>query len=46
MTKSPSKNIWDEFTKASKIGPSIEIFNADFFNFPPKLLKVLFWVAS
>ena len=30
----------------SKIGPSMESLMADFFKFPPKLPKVLFWVAS
>ena len=39
MTKSPSKNIWDEFTKASKIGPSMESLNADFFQFSAKIIK-------
>ena len=37
MTNNPSKNIWDDFTKTSKIGPSMESL---------KLLKVLFRVAS
>ena len=32
MTNNPSKNIWNEFTKASKIGPSIQSLNADFFS--------------
>ena len=32
MSKSPSKNIWDEFMKASKIGPSMESLNAEFFS--------------
>ena len=26
MTNNPSENIWHEFTKASKIGPSMESF--------------------
>ena len=32
----------DDFTKTSKIGPSMESLNADFFSFLLKLLKVLF----
>ena len=39
MIESPSKNIWDEFTKASKIGPSMESLNADFFQFSAKIIK-------
>ena len=31
MTDNPSENIWVEFTKTSKIGPSMESLNADFF---------------
>ena len=31
MIDNPSENIWDEFTKTSKIGPSMESLNADFF---------------
>ena len=31
MTNNPSENIWDEFTKANKIGPSMESLIADFF---------------
>ena len=47
MTSNPSKNIWGKFAKTSKIGPSMETLNADFFlNFLPKSLKVLHWVAS
>ena len=46
MTNNLSENIWDGFIKTSKIGPSMESLNADFFNFLPKLSKVLFWVAS
>ena len=46
MTNNPWKNIWDEFTKTSKIRPSMESLNADFFKFLPKLSKVLFWVGS
>ena len=32
MTRNPSITIWDEFTKTSKIGPSMESLNADFFS--------------
>ena len=32
MANNPSENIWDGFTKANKIGPSIESLNADFFS--------------
>ena len=39
MTNNPSKNIWDEFTKMSKIGPSMEILKADFFQFSAKNIK-------
>ena len=46
MTNNPSKNIWGEFIKKSKIEPSMEILNADFLSFLPNLLKVLFLVAS
>ena len=42
MTNNPSENIWDEFTKTSKIGPSIESLNADFFQFSVKIIKILF----
>ena len=30
MTNNPSKNIWDDFAKTSKIGPSVESLNAEF----------------
>ena len=33
MTNNPSENIWDEFTKISKIEPSIESLIAEFFQF-------------
>ena len=33
------ENIWDEFTKTSKIGPSMESLNADFFQFSAKIIK-------
>ena len=40
MTNNPSKNIWDEFMKTSKIGPSMESLNADFFfQFFSKIIK-------
>ena len=39
MTNNPSKNIWDDFTKTSKIGPSMEGLNADFFQFSAKIIK-------
>ena len=42
MTNNPSENIWNEFTETSKIGSSMESLNAEFFDFLPKLLKVLF----
>ena len=43
MTNNLSENNWDEFTKMSKTGPSIESLNVDFFQFSA---KILFWVAS
>ena len=46
MANNYSENISDEFTKTSKIRPSMESLKDDFFQFLPKLLKVLFWVAS
>ena len=39
MTSNPSKNIWDEFTKTCKIGPSMESVNVDFFQFSAKIFK-------
>ena len=39
MTDNPSENIWDEFTKTSKIGPSIESLIAEFFQFSAKITK-------
>ena len=33
------KIIWDEFTKMTKIGPSMESLNADFFQFSAKIIK-------
>ena len=39
MTYNPSENIWDKFTKASKIGPSMESLIADFFQFFSKVIK-------
>ena len=38
MTNNPSKNIWDKFTKTSKVGPSMESLNADFFQFSAKVI--------
>ena len=39
MTNNPSKNIWNEFTKEGKIGPSMESLNADFLKFSAKIIK-------
>ena len=39
MTNNPSENIWDEFMTTSKIGPSKESLNADFFQFSAKVIK-------
>ena len=39
------ENIWDKFTKTSKIGPSMESLNDDFFNFLSEILNVLFWIG-
>ena len=39
MTNNPSKNIWDNFTKTNKIGPSVESLNAEFFQFSAKNIK-------
>ena len=39
MTNNPSKNIGDEFTKTSKIGPSLESLSADFSQFSAKIIK-------
>ena len=39
MTSNPSKNIWDEFTKTCKIGPSMESVNVDFFQFSAIIIK-------
>ena len=39
MTDNPSKNIGDEFTKTSKIGPFLESLDADFFQFSAKITK-------
>ena len=43
MTDNTSKNIWDKFTKTSKIGPSMESLNTIIFQFSA---KILFWIAS
>ena len=32
MINNPSENIWDKFAKTSKIGPSMESLNAEFFS--------------
>ena len=34
-----SGNIWDEFTKMNKKGPSVESLIAEFFHFPAKVIK-------
>ena len=39
MTNNASKNIWDEFTKTSKIGPSLKGLNADFLQLSAKIIK-------
>ena len=39
MINNPSKNVWDDFTKTSKIGSSMESLNADFFQFSAKIIK-------
>ena len=39
MTNYSSEDIWDEFTKMSEIGPSMQSLNADFFQFPAKIIK-------
>ena len=39
MTNNPSENIWDEFTKTSKIGPSMESLIAEFLQFFVKIIK-------
>ena len=39
MIDNPSENIWDEFTKTSKIGPSMESLNADLFQFSAEIIK-------
>ena len=41
MTSKPSKNIWDDFTKTSKVGPSMENLTADFFQYSAKIIKSL-----
>ena len=46
MTNNPLEKFWDKFKRTSKIAPSMESLNVDFFNFLPKLSNVLFWVAS
>ena len=39
MTNNPSENIWDKFTKTSKVEPFMESLNADFFQFSAKIIK-------
>ena len=39
MTNNPSENILDKVTKTSKIWPSMESLNADFFQFSAKIIK-------
>ena len=39
MTNYPLKNIWDEFVKTSKIGPSMERLNTDSFQFSARIIK-------
>ena len=45
MTKNHSENIWDEFTKTSKIEYSMESLIAEFFQFSTKVIKSFVWVA-
>ena len=42
MTNNPSENIWDEFTKTSKIGPSVgpSKFKCWFFSISAKTIKI------
>ena len=46
ITSNPSEYISDEFTKMSKIGPSTESLNADFFQFLAKLSKILHKIVA
>ena len=39
MANNYSENISDEFTKTSKIGPSMESLKDDFFKFSAKIIK-------
>ena len=39
MTDNPSENIWNEFMKTSKIGPSMESLISEFFQFSAKIIK-------
>ena len=39
MIDNPSENIWDKFTKARKIGYSMENLIAKFFQFSTKIIK-------
>ena len=40
MTNNPSKIIWEKFRKMSKLGPSMESLNANFFQFSAKINKI------
>ena len=39
MINNPSDKIWGEFTKTSKIGPSMEYLIAESFQFSVKIIK-------
>ena len=39
MTNNLSENVWDKFTKMSKVGPSMASLNADFLKFSAKVIK-------
>ena len=39
MYNNPSKNIWDNLTKTSKIGPSMESLHANCLYFSAKIIK-------
>ena len=41
MTDNPSENIWNEYTKTSKTGSSMESLIAEFFQFSAKIIKSL-----
>ena len=46
MTNNPWENIWDEFTKTSKIRPSMEGLIAEFFQFSAKIIESVTWPVS